>query len=415
MSKPDPEEFHRRVLDRIEDPYPVYRAYREAGTLHRVLRPGTGRAPEWLVLGYEEAAVVLAGRAFGRRAGPASGAGEREPAVAPPGYPELAALLGNWLVFMDPPRHTRVRAVVAECIAQRLRTGVRGRLKENVGTLVDRLVKEPGFDLVDEFAAVVPMLTMLDLLGLPHQDHEWLRGQIGCVQQAGAYRSVADGPRLAVAERAAGALTEYFRTALARRRRDPRRDLLSLLLAAPWEEDLAGEDLLVATCVHLLAAGHETATAALSKSARLLLRDRALLAGLRAARDLVPAAVDEFLRLEPPTQTVSRWATQDEEVAGHRIGRGDLVTVVLGAANRDPAQFEEPDTVRFDRDSRKHCGFGMGGHYCLGSALARTEMEAGLRGLLDLLPGRRPAAGAVPYRRGLALHGPLRLPVERAE
>ncbi len=415
MPKPEPQEFHRRVLDRIEDPYPVYRAYREAGTLHRVPWPGTGRSPEWLVLGYDEAAAVLAGRAFGRRAAPGRGKGQRGPAVVPPGYPELAALVGNWLAFMDPPRHTRVRAVVAECIARRLRSGIRARLKEHVGTVVERLAKEPGFELVEEYAAVVPMLTMLDLLGVPHQDHEWLRGQVSCVQQAVAYRSGGDEPRLLTAERAAGALSEYFRTALARRRRDPRRDLLSLLLAAPWEEDLAGEDLLVATCVHLLAAGHETTTAALSKSALLLLRTPSLLAGLRDAPGRLSAAVDEFLRLDPPMQTVSRWAVQDEEIAGHRIGRGDLVTVVLGAANRDPAQFEEPDSVRFDRDSRKHCAFGMGGHYCLGSALARTEMEAGVSGLLDLLPGRRPAAGNVPYRRGLALHGPLRLPVERDE
>ncbi|ARQ72022.1 cytochrome P450 [Streptomyces marincola] len=422
-SAPAPAEFERRVLAGLNDPYPVYRAYLRAGALHPVPPPGPARRREWLVLGHEEAVVVLAGRGFGRETRPPGGAGSADdeaPGPVPPGYPRLAALLEDWLTFMDPPRHTRVRSVVAGCLARRMRTGVRARLRENVQGVVERLAKEPEFDLVEEYAAALPVLAVLDVLGVPEADQEWLRGQVARLRpaaSAAAARRDLRGTGLAIAERAAGALTEYFRTALARRRREPRRDLLTLLLAAPWEEDLAGgpagEDLLVATCVHLLSAGHETAAAALAKSALLLLRDPELLTGLRARREMTAAAADEFIRFDPPVQAVCRWAQQDEDLAGHRIARGEKVTVVLGAANRDPAAFTEPDSLRFDRDGHRHLGFGMGGHYCLGAALARAVLETGIDGLLDLLPGLSPPAGPLPYRDDLACHGPLSLPVTR--
>ncbi|MGK5531041.1 cytochrome P450 [Streptomyces sp. URMC 129] len=411
--RPDPEDFHRALTASIEDPYPVYRRYRAAGALHRVLRPGSGREPEWLVLRYEEAAAVLAGRGFGRRAATAGVGPPRTVGIVPPAYPALGALVDNWLVFMDPPRHTRLRAVVAECLAARMRSGTRARVRGIVRRLVERLAAEPRVDLVAQYAALVPVLTMLEVLGVPPGDHAWLRRHAAAIQQATTFRSGPREPRLAAADEGARALADYFRAALAERRAAPAGDLLSALLAAPWDDDLAGDDVLIGTCVHLLLGGHEATTNALAKSALLLLRQPGVLATLRRTPALLPAAVDEFIRYDAPAQMVTRWAYQDETVAGHRIRRGDKVTVVLGAANRDPERFEQPDAVRFDRDGHRHCGFGMGAHYCLGSALGRTEVEAGVEGLLALLPGLRLDGGAVPYRQDLVFHGPERLDTTR--
>ncbi|WP_326594738.1 cytochrome P450 [Streptomyces sp. NBC_01803] len=415
MPKPDPEDFHRALTASIEDPYPVYRRYRDAGALHRVLRPGSGREPEWLVLRYEEAAAVLAGRGFGRRASVAGVGPETSVGIVPPRYRVLSALVDNWLVFMDPPRHTRLRAVVAECLAARMRSGTRARVREIVRRLVDRLAAEPTVDLVERYAALIPVLTMLELLGVPSGDQDWLRERAAVFQRATTFRPGPREPRLVAAEEAARALAEYFRAALAERRATPGNDLLSALLAELWDDDLAAEDVLIGTCVHLLLGGHEATTTALSKSALLLLRQPGVLATLRSRPELVPAAVDEFIRYDSPAQMVTRWAYQDETVGGHRIRRGDKVTVVLGAANRDPDRFEQPDTVRFDRDGHRHCGFGMGAHYCLGSALGRIEVEAGVEGLLTMLPGLRLADDAVPYRQDLVFHGPRRLATTRRE
>ncbi|MGH3975940.1 MAG: cytochrome P450, partial [Pseudonocardiaceae bacterium] len=169
------------------------------------------------------------------------------------------------------------------------------------------------------------------------------------------------------------------------------------------------DDLLVGTCVHVLASGNETVRNALSKVVLLLLRDSNLLDQLLSQPQLVSAAVDELIRFDPPAQMVTRWAYRDEHVGGHDIRRGDKVTVVLGSANRDPGRFIAPDTIRLDRHNRQHSGFGMGVHYCLGSALGRMEVEIGLGAMLPLLPDLRVDSDPVPYGTDLIFHGPQEL------
>jgi cytochrome P450 StaP len=411
MSDLDAGTFHSLILDNIEDPYPVYRGFREADGLHRVLRPGTGREPEWLVMRYDEAATVLGGRGFGRRAAVAGVGPATAVAIVPPQYVALSALVDNWLVFMDPPRHTRVRAVVADCFAKRLRPGIYEQIREIVEELVYQLLDKPRIELVGDFAATVPMLVMLEVLGVPQPDREWLLSQTAALQQASNFHPGRREPRLAIAEAAACALDEYFRAVLAQRRKTPGNDLMSALVTAEWDDILRTDELLVGTCVHLLAAGHETTRNALSKAALLLLRHADVLDQLRARPELVSAAVDELIRFDSPVQMITRWAYQDEQMGGHDIHRGDKVTVVLGSVNRDPARFDRPDTIRFDRDNRQHCGFGMGAHYCLGSVLGRKEVQVGLAALLKLLPGLRIGSDAVPYGKDLVFHGPQRLPL----
>lgn len=403
MPEPDAERFHQLVHDHIADPYPIYADYRDRGGLHCIRRPGSGREPEWLVLRYADAAAVLTGRGYGRRAGVA-GAGDGS--IVERSYPTLSTLVDNWLVFMDPPRHTKVRKIVADCFTARLRSGLQERIRQLIGELVEDLAGRQEFDLVDQYAVVVPMLVILEALGIPPVDREKLSDWIGRLQQGSSFRPGERRTRLATAEEAAGELDEYFRGVLASRRTSPRDDVMSALVAASWDEDVRTEELLVGTCVHLLASGHEATRNALSKSALLLLRNRDVLDWLRTDPERVPAAADELLRFDSPAQMITRWAYRDEVLAGERIHRGDKVTVVVGSANRDPARYAEPDRLRFDRENQQHCGFGLGTHYCLGSALGRMEVETGMRELLELLPAFRPAAEQVPYGADLVFHGP---------
>ncbi len=409
MSELDAEEFYSLILDNIEDPYPIYRRFREADGLHRVLRPGTGREPEWLVMRYEDAATVLTGRGFGRSAAVAGVTSASVSAALAQGKPVLSALIDNWLVFMDPPRHTIVRAVVADCLAKRMSAGLRKQAQEIVEELVAGLAAQPRIELVGEYAAVVPMLVILEALGVPRSDWKWMCGQTAALQEASTFRPGNRERRLAIAEESARALDEYFRKALSARREAPRDDLMSTLVTAEWGDSPGTDDLLVGTCVHVLASGNETMRNALSKAVLLLLRHSNVLDRLTDQPELVPAVVDELIRFDPPAQMVTRWAYRDEHVGGHDIRRGDKVTVVLGSANRDPARFAAPDTIRLDRHNRQHSGFGMGVHYCVGSALGRMEAEIGLGAILTLLPGLRVDSDPVPYGKDLIFHGPKEL------
>ncbi|MEU8540450.1 cytochrome P450 [Streptomyces sp. NPDC048717] len=407
-------DFDPARLD-LADPYPVYRRYRDAGPVHAV-RPAAvpcgARGPTtWHVFGYAEVARVLARREFGRTA-----PGSASAAPLPPGYAVLRAVVENWLVFLDPPRHTALRALVAPALAAGPVAALRPGIRRIARRLVDPLVARESVDLVAEFAAPFPLLVISGVLGVPEERQGWFRERALALQRAGGARVDRSLAGMVAADRAAAELTAYFRRELDARRgpgRD-RGDLLSALVRAAEDETSLSPEEQTATCVHLLTAGHETTTGLLGKAVLALLARPELGDALRADPGLLPGAVDEFLRHDPPVQMVTRWALRDTELAGHAIHAGDRTVLVLGAANRDPAYFPDPDRLDIHRDTVRHCAFGLGIHYCAGAGLARAEAEAGLAELLDRLPALRSGARpelTVRYAPDWVFHGPERLTV----
>ncbi|MFF6777221.1 cytochrome P450 [Streptomyces sp. NPDC012637] len=397
----------------LADPYPVYRRYREAGPVHAVRPPERGPTT-WYVFGYAEAARVLARREFGR-VDPASGSA----APLPPGYAVLRRVVENWLVFLDPPRHTGLRALVAPALGNGPVDALRPRIRRIARRLVDPLADPAAaapFDLVAEFAAPFPLLVIAGVLGIPERRHGWFRERALALQRAGGTRADRSHAGMAGAERAAAELDAFFRRELDARRGPggDRGDLLSALARAADERTSLTPEEQSATCIHLLTAGHETTTGLLGKAVLALLARPELCAELRADPALLPGAVDEFLRHDPPVQMVTRWAQHDTGLAGHAIRRGDRLVLVLGAANRDPARFPAPERLDIHRDAARHCAFGLGIHYCAGAALARAEAETGLAVLLTHLPALRPGARPaveVRYAPDWVFHGPERLTV----
>lgn len=401
--------FDPALLD-LADPYPGYRRYREAGPVHAVRGPG--RAPTtWYVFGYAEVARVLARREFGRT-DPATGCA----APLPPGYAVLRQVVENWLVFLDPPRHTGVRALVAPALGAGPVTALRPAIHRIARGLVAPLAARHSVDLVAEFAAPFPLLVIAGVLGVPAERHGWFRERALALQRAGGTRADRSAAGMTVAERAAADLTAYFRRELDARRGPggDRGDLLSVLARAADERTALTPREQSATCIHLLTAGHETTTGLLGKAVLALLARPELAAELRADPALLPDAVDEFLRHDPPVQMVTRWAQRDCALAGHPIRRGDRLVLVLGAANRDPARFPDPERLDIHRDQLRHCAFGLGIHYCAGAALARAEAETALAVLLTHLPALRPGARPaveVRYAPDWVFHGPESLTV----
>nr|AAN01211.1 cytochrome P450 enzyme [Lentzea aerocolonigenes]BAC10677.1 putative cytochrome P450 [Lentzea aerocolonigenes]BAC15753.1 cytochrome P-450 RebP [Lentzea aerocolonigenes]CAC93717.1 putative P450 protein [Lentzea aerocolonigenes] len=381
----------------LADPYPVYREYLTGDPVHH-----NGEA--WYVFGYDGVAHVLTSRDYGRR-----GPGGRATPI-PPSHDTLSRIVENWLVFLDPPRHTALRSLLAKEFSPAVVTGLRERVRKIAGELLAGLGDAGEIDLVEDFAAPLPILVISELLGVPARLRSWFRRCAVDLQEASTARATRNPGALARADGAASELVEFFGGELGTRKPDDE-DLVALLVNAQRRGEALTDEEIVSTCVHLLTAGHETTTNLISKSVLALLANPAAAAEPLAGLDVTPQVVEELNRFDTPVQMVTRWAHQDTALGGKPIRRGDKVVLVLGSANRDPAAFAEPDRLDLRRDSRRHCGFGLGIHYCLGAALARTEAEIGLSVLFTNFPGLRLGGEPVRYADDLVFHGPARLPM----
>ncbi|GGT13867.1 cytochrome P450 [Streptomyces purpureus] len=392
----------------IADPYPVYRRYRESAPVHRGVS-GTGGPQTFYVFSYDEVVRVLSGRRFGRDARVASGDTGAAAGPVPAEYAALRAVVENWLVFLDPPRHTELRALLGAEFSPSVVAGLRPRITRLAHELLEGLGRDREADLVEGFAAPFPILVISELLGIAREDHTWLRANAVALQEAGTTRSRGGPDRYVRAEAAAGEFARYFRAEVRRRRGDERGDLLTLLVRARDGGAPLSVDGIVGTCVHLLTAGHETTTNFLAKAVLALRAHPEVLDELRGAPGLTPGAVEELLRYDSPVQAVTRWAYEDTRLGGLDVPRGSRVVALLGSANRDPARFARPDDLDVRRPADRHLGFGLGIHYCLGATLARAEAEIGLRALLDGLPWLGLGGQRVEYADDMVFHGPTRL------
>jgi cytochrome P450 len=315
----------------------------------------------------------------------------------------------GWLVFLDPPRHTRLRALITRHFTARIVASLRPRIEQISEALLAEVRLAPRVDLVADFAAPLPILVISELLGVAAERRDWLRACAVAVQ--GANTSRGDGQRearLRSAESAAADLSDYFLGEVARRRGGGPDDLTTALVRA--RPDLSDAEI-VATCVHLMTAGHETTTNLLAKGMLALLRHPHVRDRLAGEAELMPAAVDELIRYDGPVQMVTRWAHRPATVRGVDIPAGSRLIVVLGSANRDPRRFPDPDALDISRDAARHAGFGAGIHYCLGAGLAKIEAEVGFAALLRCLPGLARTDEPVEYAEDLVFHGPSRVPL----
>ncbi|TDD63487.1 cytochrome P450 [Kribbella antibiotica] len=392
----------------IANPYPVYQRYREVAPVHREAS-GTGGPDTFFVFSYEEVVRVLSNRLFGRDSAVASGDATAVSGPIPAEQQALRSIIGNWLVFMDPPRHTELRSQLNAEFSPSVVAGLRPRIRQLADELVARLGQRRQADLVEGFAAPFPILVISELLGIPAEDQEWLRANAVALQEASTTRARQGANGYARAEAAAQEFTRYFRREVDQRRGDAREDLLTLLIRARDGGAPLSVDGIVGTCVHLLTAGHETTTNLLAKAVLALRAHPLVLDELRGAPELMPAAAEEFLRYDAPVQAVTRWAYQDSLLGDCEVPRGSRVVALLGSANRDPARFPQPDVLDIHRPADRQLGFGLGIHYCLGATLARAEAEIGLSALLHGIPGLGGGDQQVEYADDMVFHGPARL------
>jgi cytochrome P450 len=323
--------------------------------------------------------------------------------------PEAAGeLLSKILLFMDAPDHGRVRGLVSKAFTPRTVDLLRPRIAELTGELLAPLRDAGRFDVIADFAYPLPVTVICELLGVPAEDRSLFRRLTG--DMAAVVDLDATPEQFGRAAGAALTFAAYLVPLFEQRRRAPRDDLISALVAAEEAGDRLGADELLTTVILLLVAGHETTMNLIGNGLLALLRHPDQLALLRTQPDLMPAAVEELLRYDSPVRRAVRTSLHDATVDGHPVRAGEQVIAMLDEANHDPAVFASPDALDITRDARRHVAFGGGAHYCLGAALARAEAQIALHALIAL-PDLALAVDEPRWRPLETLHALESLPV----
>ncbi|BBH66363.1 cytochrome P450 hydroxylase [Actinoplanes sp. OR16] len=381
------------------NPHPAYAEWRRSGPIRRTRLPSGLTA--WLVTRYDDARRALADPRLSKQS--AFSVGSSAAANRPSGP---AAILSRHMLAADPPDHTRLRRLVSAAFTARRIESLRPRIEEITRDLLDAIEGKDRVDLIDTFAFPLPIQVICELLGVPADDRDAFRDWSNVIV-AGSQ----SGDRL---EPAIRAMVGYILALIAERRSSPGPDLLSGLIQVRDSEDRLTEEELSSMVFLLLIAGHETTVNLIGNGSYLLLRDRSQWDLLRTGKELMPSAIEEFLRYEGPVETSTfRVATEDLEIGGTVIRAGEPVVIVLLSANRDEDRFPDAGTLRLDRAQNPHLAFGHGIHYCLGAPLARLEAQIAFTQLMDRHPDLRLAVPAedLRWRPGLLLRGLHELPV----
>ena len=304
------------------------------------------------------------------------------------------------VVFRDPPDHTRIRKLFAPAFTPRALAALEPRVARFVDGLLDRAAARGGMDVVEDFAAALPVQLIGDMLGVPREERGPLRGWSLAI--LGALEPEPGPRRLEAGSRAVDEFKGYLRRLIADRRRRPSTDpgeILSALLAAEDAGDRLTELELLHQCIFLLNAGHETTTNLIANAVVSLLEHPREHLRLRAEPGLITTAVEEFLRFQSPNQLGNRRAVREAVLGGVAMDAGTLVTLGIGAANRDPAQFPDPDRLDIGRTPNRHLAFITGIHACAGMWLARMEGRAAIGRLVARFPNLRAAGPPVRAHR----------------
>jgi cytochrome P450 len=377
------------------DPHATYAPLYEAGPVHRICLPNG--APAWMVTRYDEARDALRDRRLARseaRAGP-DWISEMLPEVM---------RAGN-LVTEDPPAHTRLRQFMNFAFTPQRVEALVPRIHEIVNGLLDAVADAGQADLMSALAAPLPITVIADMLGAPPDARVEFR----------AWADALLGDDLAAAQRAGQEMLRFAVEVIALKRREPADDLISYWVTATDDdgEPLRERELLGMVFI-LIVGGFDTTVGTLGNGIAALLTSPDEADALRADPSRFPAAVEEILRYDVSVHTgIRRFATEDLDIGGVRIPAGDTVMVSIGAANRDPDEFDHPQLMDFDRPDRHHLGFGIGVHHCIGAELARRELRVALETLLRRFPK---LALAVPpeklaWRRSFTIRVLQELPV----
>ena len=401
-----PYHFDHQLLTRAPDPYPLLAELRARAPVYW--------SPElkgWLLTRYEDVKRSLRDPRFYSVNRMAPFFNRLSPAASAELH-DLKTLIPLWLVFRDSPEHGRLRTVMGGGFTPSALNRLKPKVELLIDELIDAMSRHKEVDFIRDFALLLPGYVILDLLGLPREELSLLKPWSDDLQVfIGGAQATPD--KYQRAQHGTLMMAEYFRGAIARKRTKPDGDdLLSMLIRAHDHDQQLSEDELVSICILILFGGHETTTNLLGNGFLALIRNPQQFEALRADPSLAANAVEECMRYDGPGGAIVRIVTADHEIGDQRLRKGDRVFAMVPAANRDPAQFEDPDRFDIRRRNVQHLSFGQGVHFCLGAPLARMEAIAALPRLVTRLSGVRVASDNLDWRDAIVQRGLHSLPLQ---
>jgi cytochrome P450 len=385
------------------DPFPIFRRLQDEDPVH-----WSDPVRGWVVTRYDDVRAIALDRAMSAdRVRPFFDVlpGEEQRRLA-----DLGRYLTLWAVFKDAPDHTRLRGLMNRAFTPRAVEALRPNIERIVNDLLDAIVERGNADLIADFAYPLPASVIMDMLGVPRSDLGVMKVWSDDIALfVGIARATPD--KYAKAQAGTREMAAYFRRLVAERRKAPREDMISALIAAEEAEARLTEDEIVASCILLLFAGHETTANLIGNGVLAFLRHPAELAKLRARPELAADAVEECLRYDGPSGALARVVAVAHEMGGRQLKAGERVYAWMNAANRDPRRFSEPDRFDIARPDNRHLTFGHGAHFCLGAPLARLEAQIAFPRLFDRLQGLELTTDKFEWMDSLILRGVKKLPV----
>ncbi len=386
--------YHLLDPEVLANPYPLYRRLRIEDPVH-----WDPFLHAWVVTRYDDVVRVLLDFSALRTPTP-----EQLTTMGLSDLSPIAEVMVKQMLFMDPPAHTRLRGLCSQAFTPRRVEALREHIQDIANRLLDTMLPRGEMDLVADFAAPLPAIVTAEMLGVPISDHPQLkRWSADFAEMLGNFQH--NPNRASRVLNSLNEMTDYFRETIREQRVRPKDGLVRSLLAAEMDGDRLNEEELVANLIVTMVGGQETTTNLIGNGILTLLRNPDVAEDLRSDLSLIPSAVEELLRYESPSQHTARLAPDDLQIGGRQIRKRQAVIAVMGAANRDPERFSDPDRLDIRRKDNRHVAFGFGAHFCFGAPLARIEGQIAFTTILQRLKQLQLKSAPITWRENLGLRG----------
>jgi len=378
----------------LANPYPLYHQLRSEDPVH-----WDPFLHAWVVTRYADVVTVFQHFSANRTPSP-----EQLTALGLSALTPLAKVMIRQMLFLDPPAHGRVRGLASKAFTARRVEILRSHIQDITTTLLDKVQRQGKMDVIRDLAYPLPAIVTAEMLGVPTSDWEQLTAwSADFAQVLGNFQHNPErAPRVI---RSLEEMCAYFRAAVREQRNQPRDGLISAFLNAELDGERLTEEEVVANTIVTMVGGQETTTNLIGNGILTLLRHRDQLEKLQADLTLIPSAIEELLRYESPSQHTARLAPEDEVLGGKKIQKRQAVIAVMGAANRDPERFPDPDRLDICRQDNRHVAFAWASHFCFGAPLARIEGQIAFASVLRRMPALRLEPGPITWRENLGLRG----------
>ncbi len=384
----------------LANPYPLYDRLRTEDPVHWDPYLHT-----WVVTRYKDVLTVLHDYSANRSPTP-----EQLESIGLANLSPIAKVLTKQMLFLDPPAHTRIRTLAAEAFMPARVEALRAHIQEIANFLLDKVQARGKMEVIADFAVPLPAIVTAEMLGMPARDYVQLKDWTEVFAEVlGNFQH--NPGRASEVIKSLEEMTEYFRAAIADLKVHPREGVVHSLMMAEVNGDRFTEEEVIANTIIIMAGGQETTTNLIATGLLTLLRNPDQLARLKSDSSLLPSAVEELLRFEPPVLQTARLAPADSELGGKIIGKRQAVIAVMAAANRDPERFHDPNRLDLGRQDNRHLAFGWAAHFCFGAALARIEGQIAFETILRRLPGLVIDPGPLTWRNNQGLRGLEALPL----